>query len=325
VGGVAYDVAVLTNITSEHLEFHGTLQAYREAKQSLFARLERSDENPEKGWGKHAVVNADDPQAPAIAAIAARAGAAVLRYGLAGRLGVSDGVEPDIVALDRSETPTGQRIAMRTHDWAGDVEVRLAGRFNVHNALAALGVGAALGLDLDVAAAALGGVEAVPGRMQRIDEGQPFSVVIDYAHTAEALAKVLDELAPADPSAGLIAVFGSAGERDISKRAAMGRVAGERCRLVVLTDEDPRGEDRMAILEAIAAGAEAAGKRRGDDLLIIPDRAEAILTAITRAHPGDTVLLAGKGHEKTIETGSGEVPWDEASAAREALRLRALP
>ena len=119
---------------------------------------------------------------------------------------------------------------------------------------------------------------------------------------------------------GLIAVFGSAGERDTAKRAEMGRVAGHRCRLVVLTDEDPRGEDRMAILEAIAAGAEAAGKRRGTDLLLIPDRAEAIGMAIRRARPGDAVLLAGKGHEKTIETADGEQPWDEAAVAREALR-----
>ena len=120
--------------------------------------------------------------------------------------------------------------------------------------------------------------------------------------------------------AGLIAVFGSAGERDTGKRVEMGRVAGERCRLVVLTDEDPRGEDRMAILEAIAVGAEAAGKRRGDDLLIIPDRREAIAAAIRQAQRGDVVLLAGKGHEKTIETAAGELPWDEAAAAREALR-----
>jgi UDP-N-acetylmuramoyl-L-alanyl-D-glutamate--2,6-diaminopimelate ligase len=159
--------------------------------------------------------------------------------------------------------------------------------------------------------------------MQRLDEGQPFSVIVDYAHTAEALGKVLDELAPTDPSAGLIVVFGSAGERDVAKRAQMGRVAGERCRLVILTDEDPRGEDRMAILEAIASGAEAAGLRRGEGLLLVPDRAEAISVALGQARPGDAVLLAGKGHEKTIEAAGGEIPWDEVEVARAALR--ALP
>ena len=327
VGGVAYDVAVLTNITSEHLEFHGTLEAYREAKQSLFARLSRSQENPEKGWGKHAVVNADDPQCAVIAAIAGAAGARVLRYGLAGAPpGQAEGPDapgdhvPEIVATQVAETPRGLRAHVTAPGWSGWLDLRLAGRFNVHNALAALGVAAAIGLDLDAAAGALGQVDAVPGRMQRIDEGQPFSVVVDYAHTAEALAKVLDELAPVDPAAGLIAVFGSAGERDVAKRAEMGRVAGERCRLVVLTDEDPRGEDRMAILEAIAAGAEAAGLRRGQDLLLVPDRAEAIAVALGSARPGDAVLLAGKGHEKTIETAGGEIPWDEATVARSTLR-----
>jgi UDP-N-acetylmuramoyl-L-alanyl-D-glutamate--2,6-diaminopimelate ligase len=202
----------------------------------------------------------------------------------------------------------------------GRARLHLAGRFNVHNALAALGVARALGLDLGSAATALGSLTAVPGRMERIDEGQPFGVIIDYAHTAEALATVLEELVPAAGRGGLIVVFGAAGDRDPSKRAELGRVAGARCRLVVLTDEDPRREDRMAILEAIAAGAEATGKRRGDDLLLIPDRAEAIGAAIRLARPGDVVLLAGKGHEKTIETADGEQPWDEAAAAREALR-----
>jgi UDP-N-acetylmuramoyl-L-alanyl-D-glutamate--2,6-diaminopimelate ligase len=183
-----------------------------------------------------------------------------------------------------------------------------------------MGVAAALGLELDLAAAALGRLESVPGRMQRIDEGQPFSVVVDYAHTAEALANVLDELAPAQPEQGLIVVFGSAGDRDASKRGPMGVVAGERCRLVVLTDEDPRGEDRETILEDIAAGAEEAGRQRGSDLLLIPERAEAIGAALARARPGDVVLLAGKGHEKTIETAAGEVDWDEAAVARDALR-----
>jgi UDP-N-acetylmuramoyl-L-alanyl-D-glutamate--2,6-diaminopimelate ligase len=208
---------------------------------------------------------------------------------------------------------------MQAGGWSGQVSLRLAGRFNVHNALAAMGVAVALGHDPGAAADALASLPSVPGRMERIDEGQPFSVIVDYAHTAEALATVLDELAPA-ADAGLIAVFGSAGERDTGKRAEMGRVAGERCRLVVITDEDPRGEDRMAILEAITAGAEAAGKRRGDDLLVIPDRREAIAAAIRRAQRGDVVLLAGKGHEKTIETAAGDLPWDEAAAAREALR-----
>ncbi len=161
----------------------------------------------------------------------------------------------------------------------------------------------------------------MPGRMERVDRGQPFAVVVDYAHSPAALAGVLDQLAPVAQAAGggLIAVFGSAGERDTEKRPMMGRVAGERCRLVVVTDEDPRGEDREAILAEIAAGAESAGRRRGRDLLLIPDRAEAIAAAFGRARAGDLVLLAGKGHEPSIIGLRGPVPWDERAEAERAL------
>ena len=319
VAGVAYDVAVLTNITSEHLEFHGSLEAYRAAKRSLFARLAVGEENPHKGWGKHAVVNADDPESQAVASVAATAGARVWRYGLAGDLG-GGRANLDLAATGLQERSDRMRVAVQVGTWRGAVELRLAGRFNVANALAAMGVAAALELDLDVAARALAGLEGVPGRMQRIDEGQPFSVVVDYAHTADSLAKVLDELRPGQPGTGLIAVFGSAGDRDPSKREPMGRIAGERCRVVIVTDEDPRGEDRLAILADIAVGAEAAGRVRGEDLLLIPDRAEAIETALRLAQPGDVVLLAGKGHEKTIEVAGEEQPWDEAAVAREIVR-----
>ena len=162
---------------------------------------------------------------------------------------------------------------------------------------------------------------ACPGRMERIDEGQPFAVIVDYAHSPASLQAVLDLLAPlaAAGGGGLIAVFGSAGERDTAKRAAMGRIAAERCRLVVATDEDPRGEDRNAIVDEIVRGAEAGGGRRGVDVLAIPDRREAIAAAFERARPGDVVLLAGKGHEASILYGDGPIPWDEAAVAREAL------
>ena len=148
----------------------------------------------------------------------------MVRYGLAGELGDGDAAELDDRGRQTSsETPSGMRIAMQAGDVAAAAcRLRLAGRFNVANALAAMGVAAALGLDLDAAAAALGALPGVPGRMQRVDEGQAFSVVIDYAHTAESLAKVLDELAPTDPAAGLIVVFGSAGDRDPSKREPHG-------------------------------------------------------------------------------------------------------
>jgi UDP-N-acetylmuramoyl-L-alanyl-D-glutamate--2,6-diaminopimelate ligase len=157
--------------------------------------------------------------------------------------------------------------------------------------------------------------------MERIERGQPFTVIVDYAHTPAALETVLDLLAPvaAAGGGGLIVVFGSAGERDRAKRSMMGRIAGDRCRLVVVTDEDPRGEDRMAILEAIGRGAEAAGRRRDRDLLLIADRRSAIEAALERARPGDVVLLAGKGHEPSIIGPDGPQPWHEREAVEAAL------
>ena len=157
--------------------------------------------------------------------------------------------------------------------------------------------------------------------MQRIDAGQPFGVIVDFAHSPASLDKVLGLLGPsaAARGGGLIVVFGSAGERDRGKRPMMGRVAGERCRLVVVADEDPRGEDPVSILDQIAAGAEAAGRRRGHDLLLVADRRAAIAAALARARPGDVVLLAGKGHEQTIEYATGNRPWNEAAVAREVL------
>ena len=312
-GEVAWDVAVLTNVTEEHLEFHRTREAYLAAKARLFAALATGPANPEKGHGKHAVLNADDPVAAQFAAIARAAGARVVTYGTAPAADVR------LAALE--EDRRGLTISVVTPRWRGDLAVRLSGRFNAHNVLAAVAVGEALALD---PAAVRAGVEAfagVPGRMERIEAGQPFGVIVDYAHTAEALEQVLDGLAPAAARAGggLVAVFGSAGERDHVKRPAMGRVAGERCRLVIVTDEDPRGEDRLAIIEAIARGAEAAGRRRGVDLLLIADRRAAIAAAVERGRPGDVLLFAGKGHEKTIETADGALPWDEAAEVRAAL------
>lgn len=316
VGGIGYDVAIITNLTHEHLEFHGTWEAYRDAKLSLFERLAVGPRNPPKpsiGWPRTAIVNADDPSAGLFAAVGREAGARVITYG----------TDPaaDVRATHVAEDARGLRIAHVGPDGPADLELRLAGRFNVHNALAVVALGAALGLDPAAVRAGLAGVEGVPGRMERIEAGQPFGVVLDYAHTPASLRTVLDLLAPvaAARGGGLIAVFGSAGERDVAKRPMMGRLAGERCRLVVVTDEDPRGEDRQSILDEIAAGAEAAGRRRGHDLLLVPERRTAIAAAFERARPGDVVLLAGKGHERTILGPEGPTPWDERAAALDAL------
>jgi UDP-N-acetylmuramoyl-L-alanyl-D-glutamate--2,6-diaminopimelate ligase len=317
VNGVKYDIGVLTNVTHEHIDFHGSWEAYRDAKRSLFSRLAVGVENPPKpdpGWPRTGILNADDPSVDLFAETTRAAGARVLTYG---RAAGSDlrltNVEDDGHRLHVGwDGPSGAR----------QVALQLAGRFNAHNALAAAAVGDAIGLDPEAVTAGLEGLTGVVGRMERVDLGQPFAVVIDYAHSPNALALVLDELAPLARArgGGLISVFGSAGERDTEKRGLMGRVAAERCRLVVATDEDPRNEDPMAIIDAIAEGAVAAGAVDGESVLRIQDRHDAVRAAIRAAQPGDVVVLAGKGHENTILVANGgEIPWNERDAAVEAL------
>ena len=318
VSGVAYDAAVFTNLTHEHLELHGSFERYRAAKVRLFEALAPGPENPSKTvagrpWPKLAVVNRDDASAGWFEAAARDAGAAVLTYG----------TDPtaDVRATAVEEDASRLRIRFAAPSGEGTLELRLAGRFNVHNALAVVALAEGLGLDPVAVRAGLEAVPGVPGRMERIEAGQPFGVIVDYAHSPASLQGVLDLLAPIATAGGggLIAVFGSGGERDTAKRAVMGRIAGERCRLVVATDEDPRGEDRHAIVDEIVRGAESAGRRRGMDVLGIVDRREAVTTAFERARPGDIVLLAGKGHEPTILYADHAIPWDEATVAREAL------
>jgi UDP-N-acetylmuramoyl-L-alanyl-D-glutamate--2,6-diaminopimelate ligase len=307
---------MFTNVTHEHLELHGSFEAYRQAKLSLFERLAARDPAPGSkpvGWPRAGIVNRDDPSGALFEAVTQEAGARVITYG----------TDPtaEVRATRVEEDAGGLRMAYAAPSGPGTIALRLAGRFNVHNALAVVGLGEALGIDPSAVRSGLESVESVPGRMERVDAGQPFSVIVDYAHSPASLATVLDLLSPvaAARGGGLVTVFGSAGERDTAKRPLMGRVAGERSRLVIVTDEDPRGEDREQILDEIARGAEAVGRRRGGDLLLIADRTEAIAAAFERARPGDVVLLAGKGHETSIIGARGPEPWDERRAALHAL------
>jgi UDP-N-acetylmuramoyl-L-alanyl-D-glutamate--2,6-diaminopimelate ligase len=290
-----FDVGVLTTVTSEHLEFHGTLEKYRAAK----ARLVED--------APVAVLNADDAN---IDYFRDRARDRVITYGI--------DAAADLRAGNLEADATGTRFHLESPRWHGEVRIAMPGRFNVSNALAALGAIEALGLDVHHASLALADTAGVPGRMERVDAGQPFAVIVDYAHTTDSLRKVLEILRPL--AAGrLIVVFGSAGERDSTKRAPMGRVSAELADLVVVTDEDPRLEDPRAINEAIADGARSAGARDGETLWVIDDRRAAISHAIGLAREGDVVLLAGKGHERSIVYGTEQRPWDEAGAARAVL------
>lgn len=254
-----------------------------------------------------AILNADDAS---FGYFRERARDRVITYGI--------DQEADLRAMNLEADADGTRFDLRSPRWDGSVFVALPGRFNVSNALAVLAVGEGLGLDLEHAAEALKDTRGVPGRMERVGSGQPFTVIVDYAHTEDSLRKVLDILRPLTQGR-LIVVFGSAGERDATKREPMGRAAAELADLVVVTDEDPRLEDPRAINEEIARGARSGGATDGETLWVIDDRREAIGHAVGLARPGDVVLLAGKGHEGSIIYGTEKRPWDDRRAAREAL------
>ena len=309
VRGVEYDVAVITNITSEHLEVHGTLENYWRAKAMLFEAVDPQHAKDLPFDMPHAcVLNADDSSFEYLKQFCR---APIVSYGIGGTA--------DVRAEDVVLEPGGSRFRVVLPD-GRDFAVRtpLVARFNVSNCLAALAVGYVHGIAPDVLAEALARFGGVSGRMERIDAGQPFNVVVDYAHTADSLAKVLDVLRPVTRGR-LIAVFGSAGDRDRVKRPVMGAVAARLADFAVVTDEDPREEDPASILREIAAGAEDAGAREGEQFICVVGRREGIAEAFRRAQPGDTVLLAGKGHEQSIVIGREKLPWDDRVVAREAL------
>ena len=300
----AFDVAVFTTLSRDHLDFHGTMDEYREAKGRLFRML---DESPAKDAPKTAVLNAGDP---ASAYFRTLTKAPVITYGIE--------QEADVRAEAIELQGLASRFRLVAPAGSAQVSVQLAGRYNVANCLAAAAVGLSQGLTLDEVVRGLETFSGVPGRLQLIDAGQPFRVVVDIASTPEALRLVLETLR-AVTNGRLCAVFGCAGERDAARRDGMGRVAGELADFTVLTNEDPRREDDDAIIEAIAAGLREAGRSEEQDFVRLPDRREALRAAFARAQAGDTVLLAGKGTEQSIVVGREHLPWDEARVARELL------
>jgi UDP-N-acetylmuramoyl-L-alanyl-D-glutamate--2,6-diaminopimelate ligase len=215
--------------------------------------------------------------------------------------------------------PAGSRFVLETPAGSAAVEIHLPGAYNVANAVAASSAGIALNLPLDVIASGLASLAAVSGRMETVDEGQPFAVIVDYAHTPDAIRSVVREVRSL-ATGRILVVFGSAGERDLAKRAIQGAVAVTDADYAVFTSEDPRFEDPDAIIADIAAGAVEAGGRRGVDFDCIEDRRRAIATVLERAEPGDVVVLAGKGHERSMIYGSVKRPWNEPVVARELLR-----
>lgn len=301
VWGVPYSVAVMTNITHEHLDYHGTFEKYREAKRSLFTLT-----NANKNGLRVGVINADDPSAELFASSIEHP----ITYGIEAG---------DLRATQVKMTPAGSQYAATIGEDEYLINCHLPGSFNVSNSLAAVAVGRALGLTRQQIEQGIAALEGVEGRMTRIDEGQDFDVIVDFAHTPDSFEKLFKDLRPV-VKGKLIVMFGSAGRRDEAKRAVQGKLAGEYADEVVITEEDDRDIDGVEIMNQIAGGAEEAGKVRDTNLFLVHDRTEAIQFAIKRANKGDTVLLLGKGHEKTIERADGEHEWDEIGTAHAALR-----
>lgn len=324
---VYFDVAVFTNLSHEHLEFHGSYEQYRSDKGNLFRSLRRAVA-PGAGaeYGPAAVINGDDGESDYYDSLARDAGVArVLHYSI-GATGA------DVSAFLSEMSPVSTTVLV---DVAADgvdggdggsprrrATLPLPGWFNVSNALAAaLAVSESTGIPPGEVLGKIGELTAVSGRLEPIESSAPFSVVVDYAHTPGSFEKVLPHFRETT-TGRLIAVFGSAGERDVDKRLRQGEVAGHYSEVLVLTDEDPRGEDRSVIIDTIASGAETARNAvtgEPPEIHRVPDRREAIRRAFDLAGAGDTVVLLGKGHEKSIIYRDGAIPWDEAKVARKVL------
>jgi UDP-N-acetylmuramoyl-L-alanyl-D-glutamate--2,6-diaminopimelate ligase len=303
VWGVPYSIAVMTNVTHEHLDQHGTFENYRDAKRKLFQITNKS-----KGSKRIGIINAEDPSAELFAGDISHP--------------ITYGVEKgDLRAQNIKLTPGGSRYTASYEDRELRIECHIPGRFNVYNSLAAAAAGGAIGLTKEQIEKGIAALKRVEGRMDPVDEGQDFDVIVDFAHTPDSFEKLFKDLRPV-VKGKLIVLFGSAGRRDEAKRAIQGKLAGEYADEVIVTEEDDRDIDGNEIMNMIAGGAQEAGKVKDKDLFLILDRTEAINFAISRGSEGDTVLLLGKGHEKTIERADGEHPWDEIATVRTALQNR---
>ena len=296
VGGVKYDCAVFTNLTRDHLDYHGTMERYAEAKYRLFSARGLS----------HAVVNVDDGYGMALAGRLSQGALDLLTYGTS--------EEADLRATDVHLSAAG--VAFRVAGRWGNarVETGVLGAFNVSNLLAVLGALRAAGVPFEQAIAAVSALEPVPGRLERVGGGHQPLVVIDYAHTPDAIEKALLALKPALGADGkLVCVFGCGGDRDAGKRSLMGAAAARLADQLIVTSDNPRGEEPMAIIDQVLEGIPTGGAEA------IEDRQVAIFSAIHHARPGDVVLLAGKGHETYQEIAGVRHPFSDREVARAAL------
>jgi UDP-N-acetylmuramoyl-L-alanyl-D-glutamate--2,6-diaminopimelate ligase len=295
--GCHFAVAIFTNLTRDHLDYHKTFEGYFAAKRHLF-------EGTGAGAPDVAVINADDPYASRLEGLAGR----TTTYGLKG--------SPEITT--RKFTPSFEGLEFTAQTPVGKIEVRsaLVGRINVYNILAAIGAGIALEIPNDKIEQGIAGLELVPGRFQSIDEGQPFLVIVDYAHTDDALRNLIATARELSNSGRIITLFGAGGDRDRSKRPLMGEAAGSMSDLVVLTSDNPRSEDPLRIINDVVVGLQKVNAK----FRIEPDREKALAIAIEEAQTGDIVLLAGKGHETAQVLKDRTIEFDDREKARDVLR-----
>lgn len=301
VDGVRFAAGVFTNLTRDHLDFHGDMEGYFGAKRRLFEMLPP---------GAPAIINADDPRAAALA----EASGHPVTFGINKVADVSPG--PLSISLQ------GLAFDVRAPQGTVRVTSRLVGRANVYNILAAAATATALGLPLDAVASGLAKLPGVPGRFEIVSGTEDdITVLVDYAHTDDALRNLLETCRPI-AERRLITVFGAGGDRDRTKRPLMGMVAARLSDIVVLTSDNPRSEDPDRIIEEVRRGADAEGRQSHAEILAVPDRREAIAQAIRRAETGDVVIVAGKGHEKYQDVGGRSIPFDDVAVASEALAAR---
>ena len=307
--GIRFAVAAFTNLTQDHLDFHSDMEDYFLAKRRLFGLGEDAEAEPERF-----VVNVDDDYGRRLAEELTAATPKRLL-----RISPSGSSEAELRVAFSSFDASGAHFHVVLDGEEAEVDLPIPGDFNVANALVAIGVAVSLGLDLAGAAAALADAPGVPGRFEPVDAGQPFAVLVDYAHTPDSLENVL--AAARRLTAGrLISVFGCGGDRDRAKRPLMGEIGARLSDLAIVTSDNPRSEEPDAIIAQIVAGVDRRGPNGVGELVVEPDRRSAITTAIAAAREGDTVVVAGKGHEQGQEfAGGSKVPFDDREVAREEL------
>jgi UDP-N-acetylmuramoyl-L-alanyl-D-glutamate--2,6-diaminopimelate ligase len=310
VAACEFDIGVVTNITHEHLDYHGDYQGYLDAKAELF-KLVASTEDKSLSVNKVGILNKDDQSYSPLHRLLQDLGLHEISYGLA--------AEVDFQAIQVHPDSAGIEFSINSDTEGHPFFTHLLGEYNVSNCLAAAAAcKTGLGLDWDVIRAGIMNVEQIPGRMESLDLGQDFLVIVDFAHTPNALKRALSS-AREMTGGQVIAVFGSAGLRDQEKRRLMAEVSAELADLTILTAEDPRTESLPGILEEMAAGASRKGGIEGETYWRVEDRGQAVREALKMAKKGDVVMICGKGHEQSMCFGEIEYPWDDRLAARAAL------